>query len=181
MGTLGWPGGARSASFPSVWGPGGTPGREDQVLNLPRARLGVSLEPTRAQRAEHHPHPPTHVHTPSLLGVQVSPTRGGVVSLTRARALLRTGEVGRVRRLGGGSCLFHGLSCWVCGAEGVPASRGCPEGEGCWLPRKSGEGREGWGMGVVTMDNNRVCMTLSQSQRLSLDLRGDREPGQQEG
>lgn len=34
-----------------------------------------------------------------------------------------------------------------------PGSRGCPVHEGQWFTRKSGEGLQGWGMGV--------CVTLS--------------------
>ncbi|XP_045841549.1 phosphatidylethanolamine N-methyltransferase isoform X1 [Meles meles] len=41
----------------------------------------------------------------------------------------------------------------VCGAEGGPGSRGCPVREGGWFTRRSGEGLQGWGMGV--------CVTLS--------------------
>lgn len=54
--------------------------------------------------------------------------------------------------------------------------------EGRWFIRKSGEGIEGWGMGVgVGRYNGSVCVTLSPSQQLSLDLQGGPEPGPQEG
>lgn len=58
-------------------------------------------------------------------------------------------------------------------------------GEGCWFTKKSGKHREAgcrWvGHGQADLAQHSVCMTLSQSQWLTLELQGDPEPGQQEG
>lgn len=128
-------------------------------------------------------HPSLRIHRHSLLGGQWLPRSQGPAGEPRSgwgsepcrgHTLLQTAE-GEGAEAGCWSSLLRGL------AAGSAQLKVCPAHRGRWFTRRSGEGREGWGRGVVSTYDSRVCVTLSLCQQLRPALQGGPEPGQQEG
>lgn len=167
------------AHFPRFGGQGsaqaGRSGYQRCVEGEPKSRAGGRY-PSLQEHGGLSPiptHPSSRIHRHSLLGGQWLPRSQGPAGEPRSgwgsepcqgHTILQTAE-GGVPRPGAGSARL----------------KVCPAHRGRWFTRKSGEGSEGWGRGVVSTYDSRVCVTLSPCQQLRPALQGGPEPRQQEG